>query len=334
MHIGLVGAGRIGAFHAATLRSLERVDSLTIADADVATAERVAAEVGARAAGSPEMLVADGVDALVIATPTPAHASLLRLAASNGLPAFCEKPVALDLPELDAVIADVDAAGTLVQVGFQRRFDDGYRTARDAVASGSVGSLLALRAATHDPAPPPEAYIERSGGIFRDLHIHDLDVIRFVTGLEIEQVYADGSVRAATWFARHGDVDTAAAVLRLTGGVLAVLTGTRHDPLGYDVRLELFGTGDSLAVGLDRRTPLRSVERDVPCAGSGYRNFIERFEAAYRAELETFVETVRSGGESACTLREARAALVAAIAADRSRATGRPVATSQISAGS
>jgi myo-inositol 2-dehydrogenase/D-chiro-inositol 1-dehydrogenase len=141
-------------------------------------------------------------------------------------------------------------------------------------------------------------------------------------------------VRAAPWFARHGDVDAAAAVLRLTGGVLAVLTGTRHDPLGYDVRLEVFGTGDSIAVGLDRRTPLRSAEHNIPYTGSGYRDFVDRFQAAYRAELETFVETVRSGGESACTLRETRAALVAAIAADRSRATGRPVATSEISAGS
>jgi myo-inositol 2-dehydrogenase/D-chiro-inositol 1-dehydrogenase len=330
MHVGLVGAGRIGAFHARTLSALEQVEALTIADADRATAERVAAEVDARTVDSAEALLAVGVDALVIATPTPAHPALVRLAASAGLPAFCEKPVALDVAELDAVIADVDAAGTLVQVGFQRRFDDGYRAARDAVANGSAGELLALRAATHDPVPPPEAYIERSGGIFRDLHIHDLDVIRFVTGLEIELVYADGSVRATEWFAQHGDVDTAAAVLRLTGGVLAVLTGTRHDPLGYDVRLEVFGTGDSVAVGLDRRAPLRSAERGVPYPGSGYRDFVDRFEAAYRAELETFVETVRLGGESACTLREARAALVAAIAADRSRATGRPVATSQL----
>jgi myo-inositol 2-dehydrogenase / D-chiro-inositol 1-dehydrogenase len=332
MHVGLVGAGRIGAFHARTLAQLDQVTLLTIADADRSTAERVAAEVGAGTADSPEVLFAGEVDAVVIATPTPAHAPLLRLAATAGLPAFCEKPVALELDELDALIADVERAGILVQVGFQRRFDDGYGAARNAVASGSVGTLLAVRAATHDPVPPPEPYIARSGGIFRDLHIHDLDAIRFVTGLEIEQVYADGSVRETEWFALHDDVDAAVAVLRLTGGVLAVLTGTRHDPLGYDVRLEVFGTGDSVAVGLDRRMPLRSAEHGVLYTDHGYRDFVDRFGAAYRSELETFVETVRTGGESACSLREARAALVAAIAADRSRTAGRPVATSEIAA--
>src|SRR5262249_31792082 len=150
------GAGRIGAFHAQTLAALEPVHALTIADADPGTAQRVAAAVGAQAAGSPEALLEAGIDALVIAAPTPAHASLLRLAASAGVPAFCEKPVALELTELDAVIAEVDRAGIVVQVGFQRRFDAGYQAAREAVAAGALGTLLVVRAATHDPAPPPE----------------------------------------------------------------------------------------------------------------------------------------------------------------------------------
>jgi myo-inositol 2-dehydrogenase/D-chiro-inositol 1-dehydrogenase len=190
-----------------------------------------------------------------------------------------------------------------------------------------------IRAATHDPAPPPESYIARSGGIFRDLHIHDFDAIRFVTGLEVEEVYADGSVRATPWFEQHGDVDAAAAVVRLTGGVLGVLTGTRHDPLGYDVRLEVFGTGDSVAVGLDERTPLSSVEARQPPSRDGYRDFLDRFADAYRAELGAFVEAVESGAPSRCGLPEARAALVAALAADRSRAERRPVPTGELSAG-
>ena len=129
-----------------------------------------------------------------------------------------------------------------MQVGFQRRFDAGYRAAAEAVATGALGNLLVVRLATHDPAPPPEAYIASSGGIFRDLHIHDFDAVRFVTGQEVVDVYADGAVQESAWFAEHGDVDVAVAVLRMSGGTLAILSGTRHDPRGYDVRLEAFGT--------------------------------------------------------------------------------------------
>ena len=323
LRIGVVGVGRIGAFHARTLQSLDAVASVTLADLDVGRATSLAAELDAASAVGPEALVEAGIDALVIAAPTPAHRSLLALAAAAGLPAFCEKPVALDLPTLDTVIAE--AAGVLVQVGFQRRFDAGYRAARDAVVSGAVGDVLALRAATHDPSPPPEDFIAKSGGIFRDLHIHDFDAIRYVTGREIVEVYADGAVRAAPWFADHNDVDVAAAVLRLDDGTLAIVSGTRHDPLGYDVRLEVFGTKDTIAAGVGERTPYRSVEPGVPPNEKGYANFMERFEAAYRAELEAFVAAVRDGRPNPCTLEDARAALAVAVAADRSRAERRPI---------
>lgn len=330
LHLGVVGVGRIGLFHATTLAAIEHVGALTVADVDGTRAARAAASVGGRAVADPGDLVAAGVDALVIAAPTHAHESLLRLAAAAGLPVFCEKPVALDLATLDALIDEVDRAGTLVQVGFQRRFDAGYRAAREAVASGTVGDVLVLRAATHDPAPPPETYIARSGGIFRDLHIHDFDAIRFVTGDEIVEVYADGAVHEP-WFEKHGDVDAAVATLRLAGGALAVVTGTRHDPRGYDVRLEVFGTHDSVAVGVDARVPYRSLEPGVAAPGApGYASFVERFEAAYRAELAAFVQTVRDGDPSPCTLREARAALAAAVAADRSRAERRPVLVEEV----
>src|SRR5262249_13129946 len=159
--------------------------------------------LGLRAAAGPDALVEGGIDALVIATATAGHAPWLRAAARTGLPAFCEKPVALDLDTLASVIDAVGAAGTLVQVGFQRRFDAGYGAARDAVANGTLGKLLVLRAATHDPTPPAEQYIATSGGIFRDLHIHDFDAIRYVTGEEIVEVYAAGAVRESAWFAEQ-----------------------------------------------------------------------------------------------------------------------------------
>lgn len=331
LHVGVIGVGRIGAFHVETLSALEGVGGLTLADADAGRALHVANELGAQAAETPEAVVEAGVDALVIATATPGHAPMLRLAAASGLPAFCEKPVALDLGTLDDVAAEVEQAGILVQIGFQRRFDAGYRAAREAVATGSLGNLLVLRAGTHDPAPPDEEYIAASGGIFHDLHVHDFDAVRYVTGQEIVEVYADGAVRETPWFERHGDVDIAVAVFRLSGGALGILSGTRHDPRGYDVRLEAFGTGDSITVGVDARSPIRSVEPGAaPTMEPGYRNFLERFEDAYRAELAAFVEAARDGGESACTLDDARAALVVAIAAHRSRAERRPISTEEV----
>ena len=331
LHVGVIGVGRIGLFHVRTLLALDGVGSVTVTDADPARAEEVAAELGVALAESPEALVEAGVDALAIATPTPGHAPMLRLAARAGLPAFCEKPVALDLATHDGAIDEVERAGILVQVGFQRRFDAGYRAAHEAVAGGALGNILVVRAATHDPSPPPEEYIAESGGIFRDLHIHDFDAVRFVTGQEIVEIYADGAVRETQWFERHGDVDTAVAVMRLGGGTLGVLSGTRHDPLGYDVRLEVFGTRDSIAVGVDPRSPIHSVEPGAAQPDRpGYRNFLERFEPAYRDELAAFVATVRGGGTSACTLTEARSALLVALAADRSRAERRPVSIEEV----
>ncbi len=331
LHVGVIGVGRIGALHARTLAALPHVAAVTLVDADVARADELAAELGAQVVDSAEALVAAGVDAIAIATPTPAHAPLLRFAAEAGLPAFCEKPVALELPQLDAVLEAVDHAGILVQIGFQRRFDAGYAAARNAVEAGSLGKLLVARAATHDPAPPPEDYIATSGGIFRDLHIHDFDAVRYVTGEEVVEVYADGAVRETDWFERHDDVDAAVAVLRLEGGGLVIVSGTRHDPLGYDVRLELLGTRDSIVAGVDERSPFHSLEpAAAEPAGPAYRNFMERFEPAYRAELAAFVAAVRDGGPSPCTLDEARAALLVALAADRSRSERRPVSIEEV----
>jgi myo-inositol 2-dehydrogenase/D-chiro-inositol 1-dehydrogenase len=330
MRIGVLGAGRIGALHARTLAANPLVDGLVVSDPDRPRAERLGAELGARHAPSSEALVAAGVDALVVAAATPAHAELVHLAADAGLPVFCEKPIALDLATTDAVLDHVASSGILLQVGFQRRFDPGYMAAREMVRTGGLGELYLVRAAGHDPAPPPEAYVAASGGIWRDLLIHDLDVVPWVVGREVIEVYADGTARSEL-FDRHGDVDSAAAVLRFAGGLLGVVSGSRHDPRGYDIRLELFGSRDSVAVGLDDRTPLRSVEPDVPAPGRpGYRDFMERFETAYRAELQAFLEAVRDGLPSPCGGPDARRALRVALAAERSRAEHRPVAVEEV----
>jgi myo-inositol 2-dehydrogenase / D-chiro-inositol 1-dehydrogenase len=328
--VGLAGAGRIGAFHARVLASHPRVGALLIADPDVTRAQRTAAEVGGRCFESPTGLVEAGIDALVIAATTPSHEPLIRLAAAARLPVFCEKPIALDLDTVDAVLEEVDRAGVMLQIGFQRRFDPAYRAAHQAVRSGQLGDLYLLRVADHDPTPPPEEYVPASGGIWRDFMVHDFDAIPWVTGQEIVEVYADGR-GYSDLFARNQDIHHGAALLRLAEGAMAVASTSRHDPRGYDVRMELFGSADSITVGLDERTPLRSMEPGVPAPRRPeYRDFMERFDAAYRMEMNAFLRSVEAGRPEGCTGMEARRGLLVAMAAERSLAEHRPVAVGEI----
>ena len=330
MHVGLVGTGRIGAFHAQVLSESPRVDALSVVDADSRRAAEVASAVGARCVDSPEALFGAGIDAIVIAAATPAHAPLLHMAADAGVPAFCEKPIALDLDTTDEVIEHLQRSGVMVQIGFQRRFDAGYRAAKEAVRSGTLGDVYVVRLATHDPLPPAEAYVAASGGIWRDLAIHDFDIAPWVLGRRVLEVYADGQANDQL-FARHGDIDATCAVLRFEGGVIGALSATRNDPRGYDVRMEVFGVKDSVAVGWDDRTPLRSIEPGVePPRKPGYRDFMDRFALAYRAELDGFLAAVRDRVESPCSVLDARTALTVALAADRSRREHRPVRVEEV----
>ncbi len=330
MRIALLGAGRIGALHARILGGTPRVSELLVADVDAARAAAVAREVGARAVETIEAAL-DRAEAVVIAAATDAHAALIRAGADRRLPVFCEKPIALRLDETRGVVEHVEAAGVPLQIGFQRRFDPAYREARRLIATGALGTLYAIRLAGHDPAPPHEAYIPVSGGLFVDFSIHDFDVIRWLSGAEVEEVYADGAVRGFPVFAKYGDVDTAVATLRLSDGVLAALTVARHDPLGYDIRTEVFGSRDSVSVGLGPRTPIRSVEPGVPPpAGPAWQSFLVRFEAAYRAELAEFIRVAHGEAPSPCTGRDGLAALEIAVAATRSLREHRPVRVAEV----
>ncbi len=329
MRIALFGAGRIGRYHAEVLASLPGIE-LTVYDVDSSAASQVAALVGGHAAPDVDAAVA-GAEAMVIAAATNVHADLVRCGLQARVPIFCEKPLAVDLESTIAIAAEIERAGTPFQLGFQRRFDPAYREARGLVESGALGTLYAVRLAGHDPAPPHESYIPASGGLFRDFSIHDFDVIRWLTGSEVEEVYADGAVRGFPVFARYGDVDTAVATLRLADGALAALTVARHDPLGYDVRTELFGSRDSVTVGLGPRTPMRSLEPGVaPPVGPAWAGFLERFDAAYRAEIAAFVRVARGELPSPCTAGDGLAALRIAEAATRSLHEHRPVRLQEI----
>jgi len=327
--IGIIGVGRIGAFHAGVLSAHPGVEQVLVTDVDGSRAAEVAERCGARVVDGVERVLA-AADAVVITAPTSEHAELILRAVDAGLPAFCEKPIAIDLESTRAVVAAVERAGAVVQMGFQRRFDAGYRRARELVLGGGLGTIYVVRMAGHDPVPPHESYIPGSGGIFRDLHIHDFDIARFVTGQEITEVYADGGVVGFDMFAKYDDVDTAVATLRFSGGAFGILSGSRHDPLGYDIRMELFGSRDSVAVGLDARTPLRSLEDGVAQPVDPYSFFLDRFARAYREELNVFVEVAAGRKENPCPPADALEAMRVAVACDVSRREHRPVRVEEV----
>ncbi|HET6617290.1 MAG TPA: Gfo/Idh/MocA family oxidoreductase [Gemmatimonadota bacterium] len=330
MRVGVIGTGRIGRYHARVVGAHPDVEALLVSDVDAARALDVATELGAEAVDSAEHLLGK-VDALVIASSTDTHAHLIHAAVDAGIPAFCEKPIALDLPSASAVVRHVKEADGVVQVGFQRRFDAGYSAARRMVQDGSLGTVYVIRVAGHDAVPPHESYIPGSGGMFRDLHIHDFDVARWILGQEVSEVYATGAVLCDPMFAKYGDVDTTAATLMFDGGTLGVVTGTRHDARGYDVRIELFGSSDTVSAGWDGRTPLRSLEPGMPPPPEHpYDGFLDRFDAAYRHELNAFVDLAHNRIPNPCTVEDAEIALRVALACERSRAEHRPVAVAEI----
>jgi len=239
--------------------------------------------------------------------------------------------VARTMAEAVAVRDTVRDGAVPVQIGFNRRFDAGFAAAREAVRAGELGPLHTVRCTTLDPAPPPAAYIAASGGIFRDCSVHDFDVIRWVTGREVTEVYAVGGNRGAGYIGEAGDADTTGALLTLDDGTLAVVSNSRHNGRGYDVRMELHGFTDALAVGLDDKLPLRSAEAGVSFpAGPPHDFFMDRFTAAYRAELAAFTEVVAGDRPSPCTVEDALEAGWIAEACTLSRREHRPVPLTEV----
>ncbi len=329
MQLGILGAGRIGANHARILSTLSGVDRLLVADVAPDRAEQLAASLPRTSPANLEAIF-ETCQAIVIATSTDTHASLLIRAAQARLPTFCEKPIALDLDSTREAVLATEAAGIPVQMGFQRRYDPGIRAVHEQVESGAIGTLFLVRSQTHDPAPPPIDYIPHSGGIFKDCLIHDIDAVRYVTGQEIVAVTAFGSQAGHPDIADHGDFGSATAVLQMSGGTLGQISGLRLDPMGYDVRLEAYGSLQALAAGWSERTPIVSTEPGVPTPSDPIVTFWDRFDLAYRAELEGFLRVAQGQGTPACEPRDALEDLRAAIACDRSVAERRTVLLEEI----
>ena len=331
MRIGLIGLGRIGALHAETLRALPSVTSLVVTDAVPAAVRSVVDRFGVDAADSPAKLLASGVDGVVVAAATDAHPELIVAAAAAGVPVFCEKPVARTMAEGVAVARRVAATGVPVQIGYPRRFDAGFAAVRQAIASGELGWVHTVRSTTLDPAPPPPAYLAVSGGIFRDCGIHDFDAVRHVTGRDVVEVYATGSDRGDPTFADLGDVAFATSVLTLDDGARAVVSNSRYNARGHDVRMEVHGSRDSIAAGLDEGLPIRSAQPGVTFpGGTPYTFFMDRFADAFRASLGAFTEVVAGTRPSPCTIDDALESGWVAEAAALSLAEHRPVRIDEV----
>ncbi len=327
MRFAVLGVGRMGQLHARIAATLPGVDEVLVQDADAARARELAAAIGGRPVDDARDAIA-AADAVIIAASTPAHVGLVTAAIDARRPIFVEKPLAFDLDETIGLVRLVASSGATLQLGFQRRFDPAYREARRLVETGALGDVYLVRLIAHDHTPPPDDYIPASGGLFRDSSIHDFDALRWVTG---QGVVAAGAVRHYEQFARYGDIDTGAVILTLADGTLGVLGQTRHNPRGYDIRMEVMGSADAVTVGVDPRTPLRSLELGVPSpAIDGWDSFLDRFEAAYRAELEAFLPVARGEAAPACTARDGLEAMRIAFAATRSRAEHRPVRLDEI----
>jgi myo-inositol 2-dehydrogenase / D-chiro-inositol 1-dehydrogenase len=327
--VGLIGAGKIGRFHARTLASgIPSLRLAAVADAEPGAAAALADEVGCEATDVDALL--GQVDAVLITTPPDTHAELIAKAAADGRHIFCEKPLATTVEDARRALAAAESAGVLLQIGYNRRFDDRFRDVRDAVAQGRIGTPWLVRISSRDPAPPPAAYLPHSGGLFLDTTSHDLDLARFVLGAEITEVAARGASLVDPNAAAIGDVDTVVLSLAFSNGAFGAIDNCRASAYGYDQRLEVHGSGGLAAADNDRRRSATLAD------AAGFHEptlpdfYIDRYGPAFVRELESFANALQ-GGEVEVSGRDGLAAVVAATAARRALDEGRVVRIEELS---
>jgi inositol 2-dehydrogenase len=324
VRVGLVGLGRMGRFHAANLAGRVPLARLVrIVDANKKIARETAEQLGGvEWSGSYADLLEDPeIEAVVVASPTPLHAEMAEAAARAGKHVFCEKPISLDLQRTYQVIEAVRSAGVKMQVGFHRRFDPDYRAAWERISAGEIGDVYLFRTSLRDMRSPGFDYIKGSGGFFADVTLHDFDAARWLVG-EIEEVTAFGVALSDPGFEEVGDIDNAVVTLRFTSGALGVIDNSRVAGYGYECSSEIMGSRGTLRIDNHRRVAVQTLTPDRMCQDY-VTDFVERFADAYRAEMERFLDTVRSDREPEVTGADAVAAFVLAQAADRSYREGR-----------
>jgi len=319
MRIAVIGAGRMGQIRTEDLVKVGA--EVTVLNRTLAGAKTLADKFGS-SHGEISDIQKSKFDAYVVATATDSHIGLLDDLIPLGKPILCEKPISLTVEDTDSVIKDCKRYGTQIQVGFQRRFDPQFSKATKVVAGGEVGTLYAMHMYAHDHLPSTLEFLEGSGGIYRDLHVHDFDLIRWITQSEISKVYATQAVREHKQYAKYNDADVSLISLTTTSGVQVAVTGTRHNPVGHDVRIEIFGSKDSIAVGLNSKTPIHDIDGQLNFADVRYQGFIERFREAFAAETAAFYQFAEGKIANPCPPESAREALRVAIACEESIKTG------------
>jgi myo-inositol 2-dehydrogenase/D-chiro-inositol 1-dehydrogenase len=325
LRIGLLGCGRIGQVHARSVKALDDARIVAVADALASSAETLATEIAADVRSAEAILGSDDIDAVVIATPTDTHFDLIHGAAAARKAIFCEKPIDMSVANIRACIETLESAGVPFMTGFNRRFDPNFAHLRARIASGDIGEVEIATITSRDPAPPPISYIERSGGLFRDMMIHDFDMARFLLGTEFVRVHAVGAALVDPAIGAAGDVDTAAVILTAADGRICQISNSRRAVYGYDQRVEVHGARGMLRAG-------NKLETTVELAtGAGFQRspaqhfFLERYEAAYLAEMRDFVKAVASGASPEPGILDGLRAQELADAAALSLDTGTPV---------
>jgi myo-inositol 2-dehydrogenase/D-chiro-inositol 1-dehydrogenase len=326
MRFGIIGAGRIGKIHGGNVAA--RADSAVayVADADPAAAAALAKATNAKIATVEAILAASDVDAVAICSPTDTHADLIERAARAKKAIFCEKPIDLDVERVRACFKVVEETGAALMVGFNRRFDPNFASLRKRVAEGAIGTLEIVSITSRDPAPPPLSYIARSGGLFRDMMIHDFDMARFVLGEEPVAVSAMGSALVDKAIGEAGDIDTAVVILQTKSGKVAQISNSRRAVYGYDQRVEAHGEKGMVQATNVRETTVEWAGAHGVTADKALNFFLERYEAAYRNELDAFVRAASAGAKPSPGGEDGLKALLLADAAFRSWRTKERVA--------
>lgn len=326
MHrLGLIGAGRIGIIHGLNAAANPTAKLVALTDPDTAAAERLAQRTGVAVRSVDDIVTAADVDAVLICSPTDTHADLIERCAAAGKAIFCEKPIDLSIERAQRAVEAADAAGVPLMLAFQRRFDPHLGSLERRIRDGHIGQIEIITITSRDPAPPPVSYIKRSGGLYRDSMIHDFDEARFLLGEDPVEVYALGSCMVDPEIGKAGDVDTAAVLLRTASGAICQISLSRRATYGHDQRVEVLGSKGLLRTGNLHETTVEYATESGFVKAPVLNFFLERYAAAYKIELDAFLDHLTNGTKPRPTGADGVKALRLADAAARSRETGLPV---------